>query len=80
MEIPDVWVQKGIRVLDILCKQRFAQWFKEPVKPGPDFVPDYFNIIKNPMDLGTVREKLRAGQYASTQAFVKVSTLVLVLD
>jgi hypothetical protein len=72
LEIPDIWVQKGIRVLDTVGKQRFAGWFKEPVKPTTDYVPDYFNIVKNPMDLGTVREKLRAGQYASTQAFAKV--------
>ena len=72
IEIPDSWVQKGTRVLDGINKQKFSQWFREPVRPTATFVPDYFSIVKSPMDLGTAREKLRAGQYDTPLDFAKV--------
>lgn len=72
VEVPDSWVQKGTRVLDSINKQKFSQWFREPVRPTATFVPDYFSIVKAPMDLGTAREKLRTGQYETSLAFAKV--------
>mmetsp|Transcript_26588 Transcript_26588/g.67724 ORF Transcript_26588/g.67724 Transcript_26588/m.67724 type:complete len:585 (-) Transcript_26588:1605-3359(-) len=39
--------------------------FKEPVDPIRLRIPDYFNYIKHPMDLGTVKQKLQAKQYAT---------------
>ncbi|KAL8690547.1 MAG: hypothetical protein Q9218_004024 [Villophora microphyllina] len=32
--------------------------------------PDYYNVIKNPMDLGTMTKKLKAVQYKSKKEFV----------
>jgi hypothetical protein len=29
-------------------------------------IPDYFTIIKNPMDFGTVKSKFQAGEYSSS--------------
>ena len=42
-------------------------WFKAPVDPVRDNLPNYFEIIKEPMDLGTVRSYLLGGKYESEQ-------------
>lgn len=43
--------------------------FLEPVDPVKLGIPDYFDVIKNPMDLSTVRRKLEMGQYTSAEQF-----------
>ncbi|KAK4797215.1 hypothetical protein SAY86_029541 [Trapa natans] len=43
--------------------------FSEPV--DPEELPDYHDIIKHPMDLGTVRKKLEGGAYANLEQFEK---------
>ena len=37
------------------------KFFQEPVTT--DLAPDYFNIIRTPMDFSTMRKKLAAGEY-----------------
>ncbi|KAH0787435.1 Bromodomain containing protein [Histomonas meleagridis] len=39
--------------------------FAQPVNPVRDGCPNYFKIVKNPMDLGTVMKKLTENQYKS---------------
>jgi bromodomain and PHD finger-containing protein 1 len=51
------------KILDQLVGKDNLEIFLEPVDVNE--VPDYANVIKSPMDLGTMREKLRAGQYDS---------------
>jgi hypothetical protein len=43
--------------------------FKFPVDPTTDNVPDYFTVVKKPMDLTTIRNKIRADVYASGAEF-----------
>ncbi|KAL8969164.1 MAG: hypothetical protein Q9183_002126 [Haloplaca sp. 2 TL-2023] len=43
--------------------------FDKPVDPVALGIPTYFNVIKNPMDLRTLEEKLKRGDYASLEAF-----------
>ncbi|TVU26505.1 hypothetical protein EJB05_29057 [Eragrostis curvula] len=43
--------------------------FLHPVDPVVYGIPDYFDVIRNPMDLGTVKKKLANRQYASTNEF-----------
>lgn len=50
------------------CKD-FAWPFLEPVDAEGLNIPDYYDIIKNPMDLATMQKKFDARQYASTQEF-----------
>jgi histone acetyltransferase len=46
-----------------------AAWpFKEPV--GIDLAPDYYEIIKDPIDLKTMRDKVRRGGYADVGEFL----------
>ncbi|ROW08625.1 hypothetical protein VPNG_06243 [Cytospora leucostoma] len=45
------------------------QWFLEPVDPVALNIPTYHSIIKQPMDLGTMGEKLDNGEYENANAF-----------
>ncbi|KAJ9152771.1 hypothetical protein P3X46_026297 [Hevea brasiliensis] len=44
--------------------------FKEPVDVVKLNIPDYFTIIKHPMDLGTVKRKIVSGVYSSPLEFL----------
>nr|CAB3489301.1 unnamed protein product [Digitaria exilis] len=43
--------------------------FNTPVDPVLFGIPDYFDVIRHPMDLGTVKKKLTSKQYRSTTEF-----------
>lgn len=49
------------RILDQLEGKDDKEIFREPV--DTDEVPDYMDIVKHPMDLGTMRQKLKRGMY-----------------
>ncbi|XP_055350949.1 protein cbp-1-like isoform X2 [Paramacrobiotus metropolitanus] len=44
--------------------------FRVPVNPQELNIPDYFDIIKNPMDLSTMQKKLEAGDYEDPWQFI----------
>lgn len=39
-------------------------------------VPDYFEIISKPMDFGTIRDRLKAGDYKDVKEVVEDMSLV----
>ncbi|KAK2018177.1 Bromodomain-containing protein [Colletotrichum eremochloae] len=43
--------------------------FKEPVDPVEDGVPDYFDKVKKPMDLNTVKAKMARHEYQNEDEF-----------
>lgn len=43
--------------------------FKQPVDPTVDNVPNYFDVVKRPMDLSTIRTKMVNGEYAAASEF-----------
>lgn len=49
------------KILEQLVAKDNLEIFLEPVDASE--VPDYSNVIKNPMDLGTMRDKIRGGIY-----------------
>ena len=53
-----------------LMKWVLTQPFRIPVDPERDNAPDYFQVVKRPMDLGTVKKKLTDGKYESVEQFV----------
>ncbi|TKR68279.1 hypothetical protein L596_024280 [Steinernema carpocapsae] len=44
--------------------------FRVPVDPVLLNIPDYFDIVKNPMDLSTIRQKLKINQYKNPWEFI----------
>uniref|UniRef100_A0A2P2M805 Bromodomain-containing protein n=1 Tax=Rhizophora mucronata TaxID=61149 RepID=A0A2P2M805_RHIMU len=47
-----------------------AGWvFNQPVDPVKLNIPDYFSIVKNPMDLGTIKSKLDKNLYLCSEEF-----------
>ncbi|PNS16942.1 hypothetical protein CAC42_4906 [Sphaceloma murrayae] len=59
-------------VLDELRKPRYDHmtiYFREPVDPVALNIPHYYQIIKRPMDMQTITNKLKNGQYGSAEDF-----------
>ncbi|KAL2635148.1 hypothetical protein R1flu_006627 [Riccia fluitans] len=54
-------------VLDKLQKKDTYGVFAEPV--DAEQVPDYYDVIKEPMDFGTMRKKINKGSYTSVEVF-----------
>lgn len=57
------------KILQLIKQNKISQPFLKPVDPILMNIPDYFSIIKEPMDLGTVEKKLRNGDYFTAHQF-----------
>ena len=58
-----------LEVLKVLQGHQHGWVFNSPVDPVELGLPDYFEVIKQPMDLGTIRKKLENGCYHSLEEF-----------
>ncbi|KAF8050317.1 hypothetical protein N665_1996s0003 [Sinapis alba] len=56
-------------LLDRLWSHKLGFAFRIPVDPVLLNIPDYFTVVKHPMDLGTIRSRLRNGEYSSPLDF-----------
>ncbi|XP_050223150.1 transcription factor GTE10-like [Mercurialis annua] len=56
-------------LLNRLMSHTFGWVFNTPVDVVKLKLPDYFTVIKYPMDLGTVKDKLASGAYSSPLGF-----------
>jgi hypothetical protein len=66
--VPD-WQEAARKVLYRMINfTTSATWFITPV--AAEDVPDYHQIIKSPMDLSTVLEKIKSGEYATPDEVV----------
>ncbi len=72
-----LWKAECHGVLRRLCKHGKAWPFLQPVDPFEAEAPDYFSVIKRPMDLGTVQHKLDAGAYSGPTAMLSDVELTL---
>jgi len=63
-------------LLTKLMKEPEAWPFLEPVNPTKLGIPDYFDIIKHPMDLGTVKNNMDRNKYTSLTEWVADVRLV----
>lgn len=63
-------------MLSILMKHQKAWIFNEPVQPEKQGLPDYFDVIQNPMDFGTIEKKLKHHEYLNMQHFLQDVELV----
>ena len=75
-QIYDNWEKAAKRLLNTLWKHNSAWIFHEPVNPEKLNIPDYYDIIKQPMDFGTVKNKLQSNQYTKLADFLYDVNLV----
>ncbi|RXN37042.1 bromodomain-containing 2-like isoform X1 [Labeo rohita] len=57
------FLQKALQ--KTLWRHHFAWPFHEPVDAAKLNLPDYYNIIKQPMDMGTIKKRLENNYYRS---------------
>eukprot|EP00698_Gefionella_okellyi_P003602 TRINITY_DN13382_c0_g1_i1.p1 TRINITY_DN13382_c0_g1~~TRINITY_DN13382_c0_g1_i1.p1 ORF type:complete len:418 (+),score=69.20 TRINITY_DN13382_c0_g1_i1:88-1341(+) len=71
---------RGLRLCKGLLRKlmslKDSLWFRAPVDPVALGIPDYFDIVKNPMDLGTISKKLEADGYSTADDFAADMRLV----
>ncbi|KAK0505753.1 TATA-binding protein associated factor Taf2 [Armillaria luteobubalina] len=67
MSLSDLTVTRN--ALKKIRDHKHARWFLQPVDPVRDKALNYFDIIKEPMDLGTMGARLEAGLYKDRFAF-----------
>jgi uncharacterized coiled-coil protein SlyX len=69
----DAYLTRGLRKCQDLLRQLLRHehgWpFAKPVDPVALNIPDYFDIIKHPMDLGTIKTQLANNFYDTIDAF-----------
>jgi hypothetical protein len=51
----DSWDKAAKRLINSLWRCNSAQIFHNPVDPDRLGIPDYFDIVKEPIDLGTIK-------------------------
>ncbi|KAL2347010.1 hypothetical protein Fmac_001010 [Flemingia macrophylla] len=56
-------------LLGRLMAHQFAWVFNTPVDVVKLNIPDYFTVIKHPMDLGTVKRRITSGEYSNPMDF-----------
>ena len=65
-----------LRIVEDLLKNKVSEFFRVPVDWQAWKLWDYPEIIKNPMDLGTIREKLKDQVYITLSGFTADVQLV----
>ncbi|ORX57887.1 Bromodomain-domain-containing protein [Piromyces finnis] len=63
-------------IIKTMERQPNAIPFLKPVDPVALNIPDYFNVIKTPMDFSTILKKLKKGEYPTMNEFVDDVDLV----
>jgi Bromodomain/Ankyrin repeats (3 copies) len=76
LETKKPWEKAGKKLLNTLWRANQSWIFHEPVDPIKLNIPDYFDIVKRPMDFGTIKKKLNNNFYGSTDEFLKDIELV----
>ena len=70
------WTGAAFEALETMMSNKNAECFLVPVDPIMYNIPDYFQKIKRPMDLGTIQSKLERNLYPDLTAFITDVNLV----
>ncbi|MES1915844.1 MAG: hypothetical protein MHM6MM_007736 [Cercozoa sp. M6MM] len=76
MPLPENIKDLCLEVVTELAEKENAVWFREPVDPEALGIPNYFDVVKKPMDLQTLAERLKAQHYDNIPAFLEEGRLV----
>jgi antibiotic biosynthesis monooxygenase (ABM) superfamily enzyme len=75
--IVDHWEKAAQRMMNALWRNESAFIFYEPVDTKKiSGIDDYFKVIKNPMDFGTVKQNLKNHIYTCIEEFLHDVQLV----
>jgi len=69
-------MRKCLQVIRYMRSQPNAHWFNDPVDPIALGIPEYSNVVKNPMDLGTVKNNIESGKMTKVDDFKAAVLLV----
>ena len=61
--------EKCRSMINNLLDDQYAPPFSQPVDPVKYNLPDYFEVIKRPMDLGTIKQKVDKAEYDDLDVF-----------
>lgn len=64
------WVKAAKKIIQTLWKMKGCYIFHVPVDPEKLNCYDYFDIVKKPMDMGTIKTRLNQGFYENGQDFL----------
>ena len=70
------WEKQAKKLINMLWKVKGAYLFHKPVDPIELGIPDYLQIIKNPMDFSTIKRKLSNNLYTNFKQFTEDIGLV----
>ena len=76
IKMQDSWEKLARKLMTTLWKFKEADLFHKPVDPQELNIPDYFDIIKNPMDFSTIKKKLNNFTYTNLKEFCADMNLV----
>ena len=76
LKMQENWEKIAKKLMNTLWKVKDADLFHKPVDPVELNIPDYFDIIKNPMDFSTIKKKLNNFTYTNLKEFCDDMDLV----
>ena len=74
--VEEQWAPEAQSLLKRCLSHRQGYYFREPVDPVQLGILDYFDIISDPMDFGTIQTRLKTGFYGSQEEFAGDMRLV----
>ena len=70
MPMYDSWEKAAKRLITQLWRVPSAQLFHNPVDPDRLGIPDYFEVVKDPIDFGTIKQRLQHNVYFTMQEVI----------
>ena len=74
----DSWDHVAKRIINQLMRMNQAKMFNEPVDAEKLGAADYHEVVKNPVDFSTIKQRLNTNQYHLAQEFI--DDMLLVFD
>ncbi|CAD8144945.1 unnamed protein product [Paramecium octaurelia] len=74
----ETWEKLAKKLIAQIWKSKGAYFFHKPVDQKEYHISDYFEIVKRPMDFGTIKNKLNVNAYKSCREFH--TDMLLVFD
>ncbi|CAD8135075.1 unnamed protein product [Paramecium pentaurelia] len=74
----ETWEKQAKKIIAQIWKAKGAYFFHKPVDQEEFHITDYFDIVKKPMDFGTIKNKLNVNAYKNIREFH--TDMLLVFD